>query len=61
MRMQPGSVTDTRGVKHAFKPAVDGNTLTQTLQAATGTTIEGTENPSSVTFGPGTFPKEACR
>ena len=61
MRMQPGSVTDTRGVRHAFKLAVDGNTLTQTLEAATGTTIEGTENPSSVTFGPGTFPKEACR
>ncbi|GAA4076734.1 hypothetical protein GCM10022284_10780 [Streptomyces hundungensis] len=59
MRMQPGSVTDTKGVKHAFKLTVDGNTLTQSLEAATGTTIEGTENPSSVTFGPGTFPGSA--
>ncbi|MDH6145746.1 MULTISPECIES: RICIN domain-containing protein [Kitasatospora] len=56
MQMQPGSVTDTEGVKHAFKLAVNGNTLTQTLEGVTGTTIEGTENPSSVTFGPGTFP-----
>ncbi|MBV7672473.1 hypothetical protein STHAL_23785 [Streptomyces halstedii] len=59
MRMQPGSVTDTKGVKHAFKLTVEGNTLTQTLEAATGTTIEGIENPSSVTFGPGTFPGSA--
>ncbi|MCD9141388.1 RICIN domain-containing protein [Streptomyces albireticuli] len=56
MRMQPGTVTDTQGVKHAYKLAVDGNTLTQTIEGAPGATIEGTETPSAITVGPGTFP-----
>ncbi|KJY41768.1 hypothetical protein VR41_10980 [Streptomyces sp. NRRL B-1568] len=56
MRMQPGTVTDTQGVKHAYKLAVDGNTLTQTIEGAPGKTIEGTETPSAITVGPGTFP-----
>ncbi|SDS64918.1 hypothetical protein SAMN05216371_0342 [Streptomyces sp. TLI_053] len=56
MRMRPGTVTDTQGVKHAYKLAVDGNTLTQTVDGAPGPTVDGTETPSAVTMGPGAFP-----
>ncbi|MCX4755721.1 RICIN domain-containing protein [Kitasatospora purpeofusca] len=61
MRMQPGSVTDTRGIKHAYKLAVDGNTLTQTVEGAPGPTVDGTEAPSAIIVGPGAFPAGTAR
>ncbi|MCC2280762.1 hypothetical protein LKL35_36125 [Streptomyces sp. ET3-23] len=58
MRMHPGTVTDTHGTRHAYKLelSADGSTLTQTIEGATGETLEGSETLPTVTMGPGTFP-----
>ncbi|MFV2174277.1 RICIN domain-containing protein [Actinomadura sp. LOL_016] len=61
LTMRPGKVTDTQGRTHEYDISVSGNTLTQTIEGASGETIEGTETMPVVTVGPGTFPTPGLR
>lgn len=61
LTMQPGKLTDTAGVTHEYDFSVNGNTVTQTIEGATGDTIVGTESMPIVTVGPGVLPSSALK
>ncbi|MCA6096663.1 hypothetical protein LE181_31460 [Streptomyces sp. SCA3-4] len=52
--VQPGTVTDTNGTNHKVSLAVDGNTVTQTIEGVTGDTVTGTISPPTFSLGSGT-------
>ncbi|WP_162889985.1 RICIN domain-containing protein [Streptomyces olivoreticuli] len=52
--VQPGTVTDTNGTIHKVDLAVDGNTVTQTIEGVTGDTITGTITPPTYSLSGGT-------
>ncbi|GGU86889.1 hypothetical protein GCM10010211_61190 [Streptomyces albospinus] len=52
--VQPGTVTDTHGTTHKVDLAVDGNTVTQTIEGVTGDTVTGTITPPTYSLGSGT-------
>ncbi|MEV8475832.1 hypothetical protein [Streptomyces sp. NPDC051173] len=51
--VHPGTVTDTNGTTHKVDLAVDGNTVTQTIEGVTGDTITGTITPPAFSLGSG--------
>ncbi|MER6298218.1 hypothetical protein ABT247_01430 [Kitasatospora sp. NPDC001539] len=51
--VQPGTVTDTNGATHRVTLAVDGNTVTQTVEGVTGETVIGTITPPTYSLGSG--------
>ncbi|MEU8581205.1 RICIN domain-containing protein [Streptomyces abikoensis] len=52
--VQPGTVTDTDGTTHKVGLAVNGNTVTQTIEGVTGDTVTGTISPPTFSLGGGT-------
>ncbi len=52
--VQPGTVTDTNGTTHKVSLAVNGNTVTQTIEGVTGDTVTGTITPPTFSLGSGT-------
>jgi hypothetical protein len=52
--VQPGTVTDINGTTHKINLAVDGNTVTQTVEGVTGDTVTGTITPPTYSLGSST-------
>lgn len=52
--VQPGTVTDANGATHKVNLAVDGNTVTQTIEGVTDDTVTGTISPPTFSLGNGT-------
>ncbi|MFI9064250.1 hypothetical protein ACIGQE_20620 [Streptomyces sp. NPDC053429] len=49
--VQPGTVTDTSGSAHKVALAVNGATVTQTIEGVTGETVTGTISPPTFSLG----------
>ncbi|MFI9723170.1 hypothetical protein ACIHFE_26540 [Streptomyces sp. NPDC052396] len=49
--VQPGTVTDTNGTAHKVDLAVNGTTVTQTIEGVTGETVTGTISPPTFSLG----------
>lgn len=52
--VRPGTVTDTSGATHKADLAVNGTTVTQTIEGVTGDTVTGTISPPTFSLGDGT-------
>ncbi|WP_330331925.1 RICIN domain-containing protein [Streptomyces sp. NBC_00536] len=49
--VRPGTVTDTNGTAHKVALAVNGTTVTQTIEGVTGDTVTGTISPPTFSLG----------
>ncbi|MGW8992787.1 RICIN domain-containing protein [Streptomyces zhihengii] len=56
LTVRPGAVVGTDGTRHSYRISVNGNKVTQTIEGASGDTVEGTETLPVVTLGPASFP-----